>query len=283
MSRDIAVVIPTIRPESMKTFIKAWTPLFEQHNIELVIVLDGKNPTVNGLTPKEVMGKYAAILTNFCPAIRNLGFAYVAKKLPDVNTIITFDDDVKPLGDTIADHINALSKRVPISWMSTASEYMRGFPYTVRTEAEVVLSHGVWDGVADWDAPTQLVLGNRPVTFYKGPVPKGIYYPMSSMNLAFKRKVLPYIYHAPGFDGASRFNDIFAGILSKRELDAKGWAAVTGYARVYHERASNAYKNLQNEALGIELNETFWKNDEKHPYFKEYRSRYKLWKEFING
>jgi reversibly glycosylated polypeptide/UDP-arabinopyranose mutase len=276
-----AVVVPTIRPDRMKKFMKAWRKLFDKHQVELLIVKDGENPTVNGLSAGEVMDKYADCLTNFSAAIRNLGFAYVARRLPDVEVIITLDDDETPVGDPIQDHINALQMRVPVSWMATASEYMRGFPYGVRDEAEVVLSHGVWKGVADWDAQTQLSYGNRPVSFYKGPIPKGVYFPMCAMNLAFKIKMLPYIYHAPRALGMDRFEDIFAGIVSKREIDKNGWAAVSGYSIVNHKRASNVLVNLKKEALGIKLNENFWTGDESHPYFKIYRQKLKRWQEFV--
>lgn len=290
--KDIAVVIPTIRPESFKTFMKAWKPLFDKHQVTLVVVEDGKNPIVHYISGKEVgvklpaedvMGKYVSCLTNFNAGIRNLGFAYVAAELEEVEYIITLDDDEVPVGDPIQDHVDALNKRVPVSWISTAvDDYTRGFPYGIRNEAEVVVSHGVWIGVADWDAPTQLVMGSRrPINFYRGAIPKGVYYPMCSMNLAFKRKMLPYIFHAPWALGINRFDDIFAGIESKREIDKHGWAAVTGYATVEHDRASNTFKNLKDEAPGIELNETFWQGDESHEYFKIYREKYAMWQEFI--
>ena len=134
----IAIVIPTIRPEHFKKFKEAWQPLIEKHDCKLVVVVDGKNPTVNGKSATEIMGKYVSTLTNFNAGIRNLGFAYVAKTLKDCEIIITLDDDVTPVGDTIQDHIEALAKRVPVSWLSTASEYTRGFPYAVRSEAEDV-------------------------------------------------------------------------------------------------------------------------------------------------
>lgn len=288
--RNIAVVIPTIRPDSFKVFMKAWKPLFEKHLVQLVVVHDGKEPRVEHndllLSGNDIMGEYSDVLFNFNAGIRNLGFAYVAKYLEDVEYIITLDDDEVPIDDTIQDHVNALNKRVPVSWISTAvDDYTRGFPYGIRQEAEVVVSHGVWYGVADWDAPTQLVRGSHyPIKFYRGPIPKGVYYPMCSMNLAFKRKMLPYIYHAPWYKGVNRFDDIFAGVMSKREIDKNGWAVVTGYAAVLHERASNVFKNLQDEALGIKLNETFWMTDgnaEDHEYYKVYFDKYARWKEFM--
>ena len=230
------------------------------------------------------MGKYSEAIVNFNGGVRNLGFAYVAKFMPEIDVIITFDDDVRPIGDPIQDHLDILNKRVPVSWISTASEYMRGFPYKIRDEAEVVLSHGVWENVADWDAPTQLVLGShRKVDFYKGIIPKGIYFPMCIMNVAFKRKMLPFMYQAPPAPelNIGRTDDIYCGILAKREIDKNGWAAVSGYARIFHERESNVYKNLNQEAKTIEIMEDFWKGDESHPYFKIYRKKLSLWQNFL--
>jgi reversibly glycosylated polypeptide/UDP-arabinopyranose mutase len=279
-----AIVIPTIRPESMKTFIESWTPLIKKHSVKLITVIDGKNPMVEGKSAKEVMGKYAEAIVNFNGGVRNLGFAYVAKYLPEIEVILTLDDDVVPIGDTIQDHLDILDKRIHVSWMSTASEYMRGFPYKIRDEAEVVLSHGVWEGVADWDAQTQLAKGaHQPVEFPRSPIPKGIYFPLCIMNVAFKRKLLADMYMAPPVPkmNIGRSDDIFCGILAKRQIDKQNWAAVTGYARVHHERASNVHKNLRLEAKTINLMETFWRGDESHPYFKIYREKLKLYQEFI--
>lgn len=288
----ICVVIPTIpeRSEIFATFMKAWQPLFDKHQVALLTVLDGDKPKLlhNGLaiSAEEIMGKYASCLTNHNGGIRNLGFAYIAKyvKANEI-MIITLDDDEVPIGDPIQDHWDALQRCVPVSWMSTiVDDYPRGFPYGIREEAEVVLSHGVWEGVADWDAPTQLVKGShRPAEFYRGPIPKGIYYPMCAMNIAFKPKLLPWIFQAPWALGVNRYDDIAAGIVSKREIDKNGWAVVTGYARTRHERASNVFANLVNEAPGIPLNETFWQGDESHPWFKVYRKKLDIWQKFISS
>jgi reversibly glycosylated polypeptide/UDP-arabinopyranose mutase len=287
----LAVVVPTVegREETFAGFIEAWEPLFALHEVEFVKVTDGENPKITHkdteMDQTEVMGEYKDCLSNFNGGIRNLGFAYVAKYLPDVEVVMTLDDDTRPVGDTIQDHLDILAKKVPISWMSTASEYMRGFPYWLREEAEVVLSHGVWDNVADWDAPTQLVLGShRPVTFPKMPIPKGIYYPMCGMNIAFKRKMLPHMYQAPFWleQGLGRLDDILCGIYSKKEIDKQGWAAVTGYARVFHERASNVYKNLRLEAASIELFEEVSQGKEDQEYMQKiYFPKLARWQEFV--
>src|SRR4030067_3384072 len=135
------------------------------------------------------MGKDADLISNYTSACRNLGFADVAKFLPKVDAIFTLDDDVEPIGDTIGDHLKALEMKVPISWMAVGTEHTRGFPYGVREEAEVVLSHGIWTNIFDYDAPTQLVRGNPDMQFWTMPITKGVYAPLSGMNMMFKRKV----------------------------------------------------------------------------------------------
>lgn len=283
----VAVVVPTVagREETYNAFVEAWRPLFALHEVEFITVYDGETPMVRDLPWTEVMGDYVDCLSNFNGGIRNLGFAYIAKYLPHIEVVITLDDDTRPVGDTIADHLEALNKRVPISWTSTASEYMRGFPYGIRDEAEVVLSHGVWDNVADWDAPTQLVLGaKRPVTFPKMPIPRGVLYPMCGMNIAFKRKMLPHMYQAPFWleQGIGRVDDILCGIYSKKEIDKAGDAVVTGYARVFHERASNVYKNLKLEAASIELFEQVAAGDESSDYIQKiYFPKLKQWQQYL--
>jgi reversibly glycosylated polypeptide/UDP-arabinopyranose mutase len=285
----IAVVVPTVRPESLKTFEKAWDDLFRLHNVTVVVVKDGKIPElyVDGEKKKYPKHLLDTLIYNLNDGVRNLGFWYIAKYLPYITKIITLDDDVAPIGNTIQDHLDALNQRVPVSWLSTADHFMRGFPYELKKEAEVVLSHGVWRGVKDWDAPTQLLLDDltKPVTFYRGPIPKGIFYPMCGMNIAFKRKMLPYMYYAPmGYKvGMDRFADIWLGIESKKIIDSNGWAVVSGYANVLHDRASNVWKNLQKEAKGLELNEGYWRGIEDDPYFKLYAQKRKLWEDEINA
>lgn len=278
----IAIVVPTIRKESYTKFRASWDGLIKKHNAILITVWDGEDPTLiyndHGYKIKDIMGKDSDLIYNLNDGIRNLGFALIAKQLPEVEYIITLDDDVEPIGDTIADHVSVLNTRVPTSWISTATEYTRGFPYGVRHESEVVLSHGVWEGVKDWDAPTQLVRGNPDCTFYKGPIPKGIFYPMCIMNVGFKRKMLPYMYQAPMGPrvGIDRFADIWSGIESKKVIDENNWAVVSGYAAVLHTRASNVFANLKKEAKGLEMNEMYGQDN----YFKLYQSESKRWREF---
>ena len=281
---SVAVVVPTIRESCLASFKDAWWGLFMEHDVDFIVIHDGDKPVLehNGdlYSVKDIMGKDSNLIYNKNDGVRNLGFAYIARFLPDVEYIITLDDDVKPVGDTIQDHIDTLNKKVSTSWISTTlDEYPRGFPYGAREEAKVVLSHGIWEGVKDWDAPTQLVKGNPATGFYKGPIPKGVFYPMCGMNIAFTRRMLPFMYYAPmGYRvGVDRFADIWLGIESKKIIDNAGLAVYTGGATVEHNKASNVWKNLQKEVRGLEMNEHYGED----PYFKEYGEARIKWFTFI--
>jgi len=285
---NIAIVIPTNRPDRFNQWIEDWFPLIAKYNISVVIVRDEKDePHVElrqgetAQTPgktwrlNEIMGDSSSLIIPHTASVRNLGFAFVAKQLKQIDYIITLDDDESPFGDTIRDHINALDTRACTTWVNTlVGEYPRGFPYGIRDEAETVVSHGVWEGVLDLDAPTQLIKGsNLAAGFFRGTIPKGVYAPISSMNLAFKRKMLPYMFMCPmslETWGMDRFDDIWGGILAKESLDDKGWCMKSGYAKVNHARASNVFTNLKKEAAGLEINEWFFNRERRfdtdHPY-----------------
>lgn len=282
--KKIACVIPTVRmKESMPAFMEAWQPLFYKHNVELVIIDDtGDKPIIlHNHQRKELIEN--ELISNKCAAVRQLGFLYVSQYLPDVKYIITLDDDEFPIGDPIQDHIDQLNRKVPISWISTASDYMRGFPYKVREEAPVMVSHGVWEGNYDWDAPSQLLKSNDTVEFYKGVIPKGIYFPMCGMNLAFSREALPYMYFAPvgKYKGAERFDDIWMGIEVINDFAKLNWGIVTGYAKVNHLRASNVFYNLEKEAVGIRKNEEYWQGIHDEWYI-DFLDKRKKWYELTN-
>lgn len=287
----LAVVTPTIKSRQAvyDEFVRSWADLFKKHNVLFVTVWDGDNQHIedsNGvkMTTEQIMGKDSDLIAVRDGSCKNLGLVY-ALKHTDCTEVLILDDDVRPLGDPIADHYKILNQSTPLSWMTTMNPYPRGLPYEIRNEAVVTVSHGVWEGVPDWDAPTQLVMGNRPVEFPKFVVPKGVYIPFCGMHVMAKREAVPYMYFAPPYSAngevMGRNDDIFGGILLKRELDKIGQAIATGYAKVRHDRASNVYQNLIKEATFISLNETFWQGDESHPYFADYLPKFERWKKLF--
>lgn len=271
MSEKIAVVVPTIRPESWIAFLEAWRPLFKKHSVQLFKVDDSPEYPVCTviefeLSESEYQFQYDSYtwLFNKTDGCRNLGFYYAAHNCCDI--IITLDDDVFPVGDPIQDHLDALNMSVLPNWVSTAQDWrVRGIPTTGR-KWPVMLSHGVWDGVPDFDAPTQFLNPDvQNIAFNKMNIPKGVYFPMCIMNVAFRRELLPWMYQAPmgkrlaefNLPVGDRFADIWSGIIAKMVCDQKEFGVVTGYSTVRHSRASNVFANMRKEAIFLEQNETF--------------------------
>jgi len=307
---SIVCVVPTVRSAQMEEFRKAWAPLFKKHKVTLITVWDGEHPTISVNSGEPLKwdhySEYKDLVYRHTDAVRNLGFIFASATCHnDFKFLLTLDDDVLPLqgSDPIQEHLDVLNRRVPISWMNTVPDFhawhftgqprerslskptepggtlfMRGFPYGIRDEAPVMVSHGVWVNVPDFDGRTQLKLtsnGTRPqdlpysLPYFRGPIPKGSYWPCCGMNLMVRREALPYLYFAPmgpdsGYPNLHRFSDIWMGLLLKRTCDSLGWAIYSGASTVIHSRASDPHKNVEQEKLGIEWNERMWQ------YFGEF-------------
>jgi hypothetical protein len=151
------------------------------------------------------------------------------------------------------------------AWVSTGIGVTpRGVPYdSTARETECVINHGLWTNVPDFDAITQIAN-----TRFKQPfepidqvIPKGKFFPMCGMNLAFKPKMAPAMYFllmgkSWPFD---RFGDIWCGVFAKKICDHLGLAVRSGEPRIEHQRASNPWTNLRKELPGYEVNENLWR------------------------
>jgi hypothetical protein len=160
--------------------------------------------------------------------------------------------------------------------------YPRGYPYgamdeTVETGtrdvSDVVASQGLWTNVPDLDAVRILMDGDlrgqaRTRTtvedFERDFVAEpGQYLTVCSMNLAFRREVIPAFYQLPMDDNewdVGRFDDIWSGVFLKRAADLLGDEIVTGYPLCEHNKAPRStFDDLNNEVPGLELNEHLWR------------------------
>ena len=275
----IFIVIPTIRNLD---FLESWKKQFTNANI---IVCEDK-PTKTIKIPKvgkkiyhyswqeidDDLKENSWIIPRKVSAIRNYGFLKAYRMKADI--IITIDDDCYPVKNhhLIDLHTKNLSLKTPQNWVNTYPDarymYTRGMPYLNRDEATIMVSHGLWTNVLDLDGPTHLQNLNFKAEFaqhFLQIIPKGAYYPMCSMNLAFRREVTPLMYFPlMGEDkngnkwGYDRFDDIWAGSFSKKIMDHLGYGVMNGAPFVEHRKASDPFKNLIKEATGIEVNEKIW-------------------------
>lgn len=255
----VAVVVPTIRPERIDSWLDSWRKEFESVDAIVHIVHDSPDTWV---TIDKVLKDRGAIISRQNAGIRIWGFL---KALADgADVILSLDDDVLPSGRCIARHVKNLTEpHIEDAWTQVCPFRTRGLPYhKLDRSTRAVVSHGLWTGTPDLDASTQLVQPALEITRFDTSfkVPRGLYFPMSSMNVAFTREIAPALYFAPmgpsqPFD---RFEDIWAGIVAKKVCDHLGLTCLNGAPLVHHTRASDPFVNLVKEATGVQENERFW-------------------------
>jgi hypothetical protein len=207
------------------------------------------------------------------------------------------DDDTRPHEDVdfFGTHLENLtaertveSVRSDENWVNVlyhaADEhglYPRGYPYSAMDETvetgeteltDVVASQGLWTNVPDLDAVRILMDGDlqgqaetRLTADDFGPdfvAEAGQYLTVCSMNLAFRREVVPAFYQLPMDDNewsVGRFDDIWSGVFLKRAADVLGKDVVTGNPLCRHDKAPRStFDDLHNEVAGLELNEHLW-------------------------
>jgi len=276
---DVDIVIPSIRDLD---FLEAWKEFFQEFH--LVIIQDGNPEKFLKIPPwadyelynrndiNKILGdKYSWIISSQDASIRNFGFL-VSKK----TFIYTIDDDCLPAEDHKGQRINALFKHIQnLVTNSTpyffntlydpyenGSDFVRGYPYSLRQGVPTAISHGIWLNAPDYDAPTQLFKVNERNTRFADvtlTIPHGVLYPMCSMNVAFNRKLIGAAF-MQGLMGSgqpwARYDDMFAGWASKVIADHLGLGVKSGSPYIRHNKASNPFTNLKKEYMGL-----FWQED----------------------
>ncbi|MBX0294149.1 alpha-1 4-glucan-protein synthase [Haloarcula nitratireducens] len=159
--------------------------------------------------------------------------------------------------------------------------YPRGYPYAAMDESvetadthvdDVVASQGLWTNVPDLDAVRILMDGDlqgqaqtrtSAEDFGEDFVAAaGNYLTVCSMNLAFRREVVPAFYQLPMDDNewdVGRFDDIWSGLFLKRACDVLDKHIYNGDPLCEHNKAPRStFSDLTNEVHGLELNEHVW-------------------------
>jgi len=302
MKTKVVVVVPTIREASIKKFLAEWKNEFfknSEFSVTVIIVEDNpkkqfkikENNSISHYDWQDVdrdLGKNSWIIPRRSDCIRSYGYWKAWLTKPDM--IVTLDDDCYPLDRYYHNQENPILRQGFLKthwerikngltttcdfWVSTIRDGRpRGLPYLKRTKeistSNIVLNHGLWYNVPDFDARTHLGLSNtKGLTGFEinQIIPKNIYYPMCGMNLAWKTSATPALYfllmgqsEKGKFWGFDRFGDIWAGIIFKKIVDHLGYKVASGYPIIWHAKASNVFANLKKEATGIEINENFWK------------------------
>ena len=156
--------------------------------------------------------------------------------------------------------------------------YPRGYPYAAMDEDvetdttavdRVIASQGLWTNVPDLDAVRILMDGDlqgqaqtrTSEADFDGDfvAAEGNYLTVCSMNLAFRREIVPAFYQLPMDDNewdVGRFDAIWSGLFLKRAADVLGGKIYNGDPLCAHNKAPRStFSDLTNEVHGLELNE----------------------------
>ena len=256
---------------------------------------------------------YEDLIPKHSHAETSFGLLYMLAH-PEYNYGFFVDDDTIPLPsqDFFGEHILNLGFRGSIDvvssdkhWVNVLYQqfsrhflYPRGYPYAavgerIRVErqfvGDVVCSQGLWTNVPDLDAiriltqggldgrsETRLTEADFTGNFVVAP---RNYLTVSSMNLAFRREVIPAFYQLPMDDnawGIGRFDDIWSGVFLKRVCDAQGKSMLSGRPLCQHNKGRrNVFKDLLSEAKALELNEHLWRLADEVPVAGGWREQYR--------
>jgi hypothetical protein len=270
-----ALVVPTNSADRLAEFLTAWAPWPWDR---IVVVQDA--PAVDIRVPPALEAAASERLETFSwaeidamlpdpsiisrqdSAIRSFGFWRAWATGAEI--IFTLDDDCFPTDDDfVALHRENLD-RTPAWQSSVPGMRVRGLPYdNTGVLRDVQVSMGLWRGCPDIDSVMTLAGVQSAVSVAEAGtrvMPAAQYFPLSGMNLAFRREVACLMYFPPMGRGQPyrRFDDIWCGLAVQRICRHLGYSIVCGRPLVDHRRASNPFTNLVKEAPGIVANEHVW-------------------------
>jgi hypothetical protein len=227
-------------------------------------------------------------------ACRDFGFYLAWCESDDDEIIVALDDDCEVADTDFGRHVEeALSDRprhrsagVGEHWNIldlydgvAADLYPRGFPYSERvgyTRAELSaeatgpsdFNLGLWQGAFDVNAIDKLAgpAWEHPDARLRAPstvVPRGTLISVCSMNMQFRRRLIPAAFQfpmhvevAPGWR-IDRYGDIWGGFTLKTLMDLVGDPMTVGEPMIIHRKAGDLHRNLAQEHLAHLVNDEF--------------------------
>jgi hypothetical protein len=268
-----AVCIATIRPEQFKEWLAAWHEEFKREGVRVFVMFDGDDvedfislDKKQNEVPREIfshplvakeLGNKSWIIPKKTSACKS--FAIYKAWKAGCDPIMVLDDDClpwEPEDSWVKTHKKRLAQNCNVHhvWPTLTSIPARGTPH--MPSMPIALSHGLWRENLDLDAIWGLITEKPVGLFTEGAPPTGCLFPMSGMNIAFRREIAPLMYFGlQGPDwGVDRFDDIWCGFLAKKVLDHCGYAVWSGSPSVRHVKASDPFVNIVKEAPGYKMN-----------------------------
>ncbi|XP_059665666.1 probable UDP-arabinopyranose mutase 5 [Cornus florida] len=289
---EVDIVIGALHSD-LTSFMDEWRPIFSRFHLiivkdpeleeELKIPVGFDHDVYTKSDIHKVVGSSSTAVL-FCGySCRYFGYLKSRKKY-----IISVDDDCVPardnqgnLVDVVAQHIANLTTPATPFFFNTlydpyrkGADFVRGYPFSLRSGVTCALSCGLWLNVADYDAPTQaLKPGQRNSRYVDAvlTVPARTMMPVSGINIGFDRELvgpalLPALRLAR--EGKLRWEtveDIWCGMCVKVVCDHLGVGVKSGLPYVWRKERGDAIESLKKEWEGVKLME------EVVPFFQSVR------------
>ncbi|KAL5703175.1 UDP-arabinopyranose mutase [Ranunculus cassubicifolius] len=288
---DIDIVIAAMRSD-LTSFMEEWRIIFKRFHLIIVKdpdvsedlkIPDGFKCTVYTKSDidKRVGGSSSILFSGY--SCRYFGYLMSRRKY-----IVSVDDDCIPakddkgrIIDAVAQHVFNLSAPATPFFFNTlydpyveGSDFVRGYPFSLRNGVTCALSCGLWMNLADLDAPTQALKPEMRNARYVDAVltvPVRTLMPLSGINVAFDREVIGAALF-PGLrlvgEGKLRWEtveDVFSGMCAKVVCDHLGLGVKSGLPYVWRNESGNAVESLKKEWEGVKLME------EVVPFFESVR------------
>ncbi|EYU39764.1 hypothetical protein ABFS82_06G175100 [Erythranthe guttata] len=279
---EVDIVIGALQSD-LTSFMEEWRPFFSRFHLIIVQDPDLKGDlkipegfNLNLYTKSDidrVVGPVSNSISFSGYSCRHFGYLMSRKKY-----IITVDDDCTPARDTnnkitdaVSQHIINLTTPATPFFFNTlydpyvdGSDFVRGYPFSLRTGVECGLSCGLWLNLADLDAPTQALkpeLRNSRYVDMVLTVPARTMLPVSGINIGFNSELVgPAL--MPAFrlakEGKLRWEtveDIWSGMCVKVVCDHLKIGVKSGVPYVWRQERGNAVESLKKEWEGVKLME----------------------------
>lgn len=288
---EVDIVIGALHSD-LTSFMNEWRPIFSRFH--LIIVKDpdlkeelripeGFNIDVYSKSHIDrVVGSSSSIVFSGY-SCRYFGFLVSRKKY-----IVSIDDDCIPakdskgfLIDAVAQHLANLATPATPFFFNTlydpyreGADFVRGYPFSLRSGVTCALSCGLWLNLADLDAPTQALKPAQRNSRYVDAVmtiPSRAMMPISGINIAFDREAVgPALLPALKLAGEGNLRwetmeDIWSGMCVKVVCDHLGLGVKSGLPYVWRKDRGSAIESLKKEWEGVKLTE------EIVPFFQQVR------------
>jgi Reversibly glycosylated polypeptide len=293
------VVIPscrTIRLDYLTPLIEAGARFIIVDDSEGRISIDHPQFQVyNWSHQRRMLGKLEAAIPRRNGSCRDFGFYVAWLESSDDEIIIALDDDcivedsdfagqvkhklsgsIRRTSNSRGPHLNILDL---YSNPEKSSLFPRGFPYSQRVaykrwpfdeeiSANTAFNLGLWKGVFDINAIDKL---SAPIYVYPDAtlasesvvVPQRTLVSVCSMNMQFRRALIPAVYQLPmhvnvmpGW-GIDRYGDIWGGFILKTLMDIRGDRMSVGGPLIRHVKEGDYLENIRQEHLCHLINDEF--------------------------